>query len=128
MVEALIGRGGRRIDAVAGRDRRDEDVNAAQLEIDARLALLHGPDHLRAEHALVIARGRLRIGAAQVDVIVGELGHGGGPPSVAHVPLFAVGLALGGTVAILVAVCMWPSQRLANGAAMSNWSSTRATM
>ena len=45
-----------------------------------------------------------------------------------HVPLFAAGVALGVTVAILVAVCMWPSQRLAKGAAISNWSSTRATM
>ena len=45
-----------------------------------------------------------------------------------QVPLFAAGVALGVTVAILVAVCMWPSQRLAKGEAMSNWSSTRATM
>jgi hypothetical protein len=29
MVEALIGRGGRGIDAIAGRDRRDEDVGVA---------------------------------------------------------------------------------------------------
>src|SRR6516164_5924787 len=46
----------------------------------------------------------------------------------AHVPLFAAGLVLGATVAILVAVCRWPSQRLAKGAGRSNWSSTRATM
>src|ERR1700730_6629003 len=45
-----------------------------------------------------------------------------------HVPLFAAGLVLGATVAILVAVCRWPSQRLAKGAGRSNWSSTRATM
>src|SRR5262249_22712374 len=45
-----------------------------------------------------------------------------------HVPLFAAGLALPATVAILVAVCRWPSQRLAKGAGRSNWSSTRATM
>jgi len=37
-----------------------------------------------------------------------------------HVPLFAAGLVLGATVAILVAVCRWPSQRLANGAGRSN--------
>ena len=45
--------------------------------------------------------------------------------SARQVPLFAVGFA---TEAILVAVCMWPSQRLAKGDEMSNWSSTRATM
>src|SRR5260221_14557056 len=36
MIEALMRRGRRRIDAVPGRDRRDEDVGAADLEIDAR--------------------------------------------------------------------------------------------
>ena len=35
MIEALVGRRGRGIDAVAGRDRGDEDVGAAELEIDA---------------------------------------------------------------------------------------------
>src|SRR5262249_18021826 len=69
MVEALIGRGGRWINAVARRDRRDEDVGAAKLEIDARLALLHAADDLGAEHALEPLRGRLRVRAAQVDVI-----------------------------------------------------------
>src|ERR1700728_1181338 len=48
MVETLVGRGRRRIDAVTGRDRGDEDVGAADLEVDARLALLHGADHLGA--------------------------------------------------------------------------------
>src|SRR5437899_1067709 len=44
MIEALIGRGWRRIDAVAGSDRCDENIGAAELEVDARLALLHGTD------------------------------------------------------------------------------------
>src|SRR5437660_3691003 len=39
MVEALVRRGRRRIDAVIRRDRRDEDVGAAELEVDARLTL-----------------------------------------------------------------------------------------
>src|SRR4051794_16158619 len=77
MVEALIGRGGRGIDAVAGCDRRDEDVGAAELEVDARLALLHAADDLSAEHALEPLRGRLRIRAAQVDVIPGVGRHVG---------------------------------------------------
>src|SRR2546423_302645 len=56
--------------------RGDEDIDPAELEIDARLALLHGANDFGAEHALVIARGRLRIGAAQMDVVVGKFGHG----------------------------------------------------
>src|SRR5262245_7987344 len=75
MVEALIGRHRRGIDAVGGRDRRDEDVGAAELEVDARLALLHAADDLGAEHALEPLRGRLRIRAAQVDVIPGICRH-----------------------------------------------------
>src|SRR4051795_714647 len=75
MVEALIGRGGRGIDAIAGRDRRDEDVGAAELEVDARLALLHAADDLGAEHALEPVRGRLRVRAAQVNVIPGVGRH-----------------------------------------------------
>src|SRR5258708_34892718 len=79
MIEALIGRNRRRIDAVARRHRRDEYIGAAKLEVNARLAALHGADHLGAEHAFVVAGGRLRIRAAQMDVIVSELGHHGLP-------------------------------------------------
>src|SRR4029078_9670127 len=43
----------------------------------------------------------------------------------AYVPLFVPAV---GTGTIFAAVCMWPSQRLALGAAMPNWSSTRMTM
>ena len=71
------GGGRRRIDAVAGNDRGDEDVHAAEFEVDARLALLHAADHLGAEHALIILRGSLRIRAAQVNVVISELGHRG---------------------------------------------------
>src|SRR5215510_222174 len=75
MVEALIGRPRRGIDAVASRDRGDEDVGAAELEVDARLALLHAADDLGAEYALEPLRGRLRVRAAQVDVIPGVCRH-----------------------------------------------------
>src|SRR5205807_1861986 len=34
MIEPLIGRDGRGVDAVAGRDRRDEHVGAAELDVD----------------------------------------------------------------------------------------------
>src|SRR5262249_58882975 len=33
MIEALVGRGGCRVDAVARRHRRDEDIGAAQLQV-----------------------------------------------------------------------------------------------
>src|SRR5262249_43308848 len=62
MVEAPIRRGRRRIDAIAGRHLRDEDVGAAELEVDARLALLHGADDLGAEHALIPPGGPLGVG------------------------------------------------------------------
>src|SRR5205085_11117707 len=77
MVEPLIGRSGCRVHACVR--LRDEDVGAAELEVDARLALLRGSQDLRPEHALVIARRRLRVGAAQMDVVVGEFRHGGSP-------------------------------------------------
>ena len=76
VIEALVGRDRRRIDAVAGRDWRDEDVGAAELEVDARLALLHGADHLGAEHAFIPLGGRFGIGGAQMDVVPGVLDHG----------------------------------------------------
>jgi hypothetical protein len=75
MIEALIRGGRRRVDTVAGNDRRDEDIDAPELEVDARLALLHAAEHLGAEHAFVVRRRRLRIGAAQMDMIIGELRH-----------------------------------------------------
>src|SRR5262245_66469657 len=75
MVEALIGRHWCGVNAVAGLDRRDEDVGTAELEVDARLALLHAADDLGAEHALEPLRGRLRVRAAQVDVIPGVGRH-----------------------------------------------------
>ncbi len=75
VVEPAIGRGRRWIDAVAGLHRCDEDVGAAELQVDARRPLLHGADHLGAEHAFVPLRGPLRIGGAQVDMVPGEFGH-----------------------------------------------------
>src|SRR5262245_22720643 len=76
VVETLIWRHRRRIDAVARRHRRDEDVGAAELEVNAGLALLHGADHLGPKHALVPLGGRLGIGGSQMDVVPSVLGHG----------------------------------------------------
>src|SRR5262249_47953255 len=75
MIKALAGCGRSRIDAVARLDRREEDVGAAELEIDARLALLHRADQLRTKHALEPLSGCLRVRAAQVDMIPGVGGH-----------------------------------------------------
>src|SRR5581483_3002903 len=83
MIEAAIGDRRRRVGAVTVRHRRDEDVGAAELQIDARLALLHGADDLGAEHFLEPLRHRLRIGRAQVNVIPGEFGHGALPVAAA---------------------------------------------
>ena len=76
MIEALIGRGRSRVDAVAGGNRRNEDIGAAELEVDARLALLHGAHDLGAEHALVVLGGGFRVRAAQMDVVVAVHWHG----------------------------------------------------
>src|SRR5262249_1007656 len=73
MIEALIGRGRRRVHLRRG--LRDENIGAAELEVDARLALLHRAQHFGAEHALVPLRRLLRIGAAQMHVVIGERGH-----------------------------------------------------
>src|SRR5271170_4587885 len=69
MIEPLVGSDRRRMHAIAERDRHDEDIGAAEFQIDARLALHRGTDHLRAQHALEPRGGRLRIGAPQVDVV-----------------------------------------------------------
>jgi hypothetical protein len=71
MIEPLVRRDRGRIDAIARLDRRDENVGAAQLEVNARFALLHAADHLGAEHALVPLGRRFGIGGTQMDVIPG---------------------------------------------------------
>src|SRR5262245_1113660 len=78
-------------------------------------------------HAKSLGRARPSPRDELSDFANARSGYGVSPEN-PHVPLFAAGLALGATVAILVAVCRWPSQRLAKGAGRSNWSSTRATM
>src|SRR5437660_7130015 len=75
MIEPLVGCGGRRVDAVARRYRRDEHVGPAELDVDAPGAADDNP----AENVLKPGRGRLRIGAAQVDVIPGDDRHRGLP-------------------------------------------------
>src|SRR6476660_10432434 len=64
MIESLI-RLRRRVDAVAGRDRCDEHVGAAKLDVDPPGAT---DDHT-AEDVLKPGRSRLRVGTAQVDMI-----------------------------------------------------------
>jgi len=76
MIEALIRRHRGGIDAVAGLDLGDEDLAAAELQIDARLALLRRAEHFGAEHALEPLGGAFRIGRPQMDVVEGDVGHG----------------------------------------------------
>ncbi len=53
----------------SGADRRDENIGAAELQIDALLALLHGPLDLGAEHFFEPLRHAFGIGRAQVNVV-----------------------------------------------------------
>src|SRR5262245_52729824 len=69
MVETLIGRDRRRIDAVTGIDLGQKDLGSAEPDVHAWLALLRRADHFGAEHALEPLRGGLRIGCAQVNMI-----------------------------------------------------------
>src|SRR5713226_9551109 len=80
MIEPLVGRLRRRVDAVAGRDRCDEHVSAAELDVDPPGAT---DDHA-AEDIFKPGRSRLRIGTAQVDMIPGDYRHRRSPrlPSV----------------------------------------------
>src|SRR6516162_4945707 len=81
MVEPAIGRDRRHVYAVAGSDWGDEDIGAAEFEIDARLTFLHGADHLRAKHGFEPLRHALRIGGAQMNMVPSDpicdcVGHG----------------------------------------------------
>src|SRR5262249_31018835 len=71
MIEPLIGRHGRRVDAVALLDLGDEHVGAAELDVDSPRAA----NDDAAENILEPRRGRLRIGAAQVDMVPGDDRH-----------------------------------------------------
>jgi hypothetical protein len=64
MIEAPVGNGRRHVGTVAVFHRRNENVAAAELQIDALLTLLHTADNLGAEHFLKPLRHRFRIGGA----------------------------------------------------------------
>src|SRR5262249_1015318 len=71
MIEALIRRRGRRIYTITCIDLGGEDHGAAELDVDARLALLRRTDDFCPEHPLEPLRHPFRIGCAQVNVIPG---------------------------------------------------------
>src|SRR5260221_1564847 len=71
MIEPLVGRLRRRVDAVAGRDRCDEQIGSAELDVDPPGAT---DDHA-AEDIFEPGRSRLRVGTAQVDMIPGDYRH-----------------------------------------------------
>src|SRR6266403_1892754 len=101
MIEPLVGRLRRRVDAVAGRDRRDEHVGAAELAVDPPGAT---DDHA-AEDIFKPGRSRLRVGTAQVDMIPRDYRHRRSPrlPSMRRLPR---DLASAATRSIL-AVAFW---------------------
>src|SRR5258706_1685191 len=84
MIEPLIGRLRRRIDAVAGRNRRDEHVGTAELDVDPPGAT---DDHA-AEDNFKPGRRRLRVGTAQMDMIPRDYRHRRSPrlPSMRRLP------------------------------------------
>src|SRR6185437_12177903 len=82
MIEPLIRSSRRSIHAIAGLDLRGEDIGSAELDVDARLAGLHGAHDLRAEHALEPMRGGFRIGRAQMNVIPGDIRHDVSPVAI----------------------------------------------
>src|ERR1700744_2095285 len=65
MIEALVGRHRRGVDAIARRDPRAEHIGAAELDVDAPGAA----DDDAAEDFLQPGGGCLRVRAAQVDVV-----------------------------------------------------------
>src|SRR6516162_6759684 len=71
VIEPLIGGHQRCVDAVAHRDRRDEDHGAAELDVDAPGAA----DDLTTENVFKPGRGRLRVGTAQMNMVPGHCRH-----------------------------------------------------
>src|SRR6185312_2108306 len=75
MVEPLIRRDGRGVDAIAGCHRGNEHIGAAKLDVDPSGT---ANDHA-AQNIFEPGGRRLRVGTAQVDVIPGDYRHGGLP-------------------------------------------------
>src|SRR5581483_623525 len=75
MIEPLIGRDRRRIDAVARGNLRGENHGTAEPEIDSRLTELRRADDFGAEHALEPLRGGFRIRRPQMNVIPSKARH-----------------------------------------------------
>src|SRR6266851_6830837 len=71
MIQPLVRCQRRGVDAVARRDRRDEHVGAAELDIDSPGA---ADDHA-AENIFKPGGSRLRIGTAQVNMVPGDYRH-----------------------------------------------------
>src|SRR5271154_974149 len=76
MFEPEIRRLGGRGDHLFAGDLGDEHRDAAEVEVDARPAVgLGRTDYFGAEHPFVPERGLFGVGAAQMDVVIGEGGH-----------------------------------------------------
>src|SRR5262249_23005324 len=109
MVEPLIGRRRRGVDAIARVDRGDENIGAAELDVDAT-----GTAHdLAAQDVAQPRRSRLGIGAAQMYVVPGELYHRALPCVLHALPMVAAQFS-GAHVA-------WPSSGPLAGAAILPW-------
>src|SRR5579859_15277 len=111
MIEPLIGRHRRHVDAITWLDLGDEDVGAAELDVDATRAA----DNDAAENILKPRRGCLRIGAAQMDMVPGNDRHSLVLPCFFWTPLagcvkpLAAGFRLSGSK-FSGGVAAWPSR------------------
>src|SRR5262249_24295060 len=75
MIEPLIRRDRRYVDSVAGRDRADEDIGAAEFDVDAARTA----HDLATEDIAQPGRGCLGVGAAQMNMVPGHNRHRGLP-------------------------------------------------
>src|SRR5215469_9040480 len=76
MFEPEIGRLRRSGNRLLRRNLGDKHSDPAELEVEARPAVrLHRADDLSPEHLLVPPRRGFHIGAAQVNVVIGESSH-----------------------------------------------------
>src|SRR6266446_687313 len=103
MIEPLIGRLRRCVDAVVGRDRRDEHVGTAELDVDPPGAT---DDHA-AEDIFKPGRSRLRVGTAQVDMIPRDYRHRRSPrlPSMRRLPRDLASAAMRSILAVAFRRC-----------------------
>src|SRR5665213_403799 len=103
MIEPLIRRGWRAVDAVSRRDRCDEDVGAAKFDVDPPGAA----DNHAAEDILKPGCRRLGIGAAQMNMVPRHDRHRPSPSAV-FTPLWRRAMAMACSGQFSGRIPVWP--------------------